>query len=137
MEKKDIKKILVTYYDALEEGKILGRKCQSCGHIEFPPYLACNTCGGLDTEWCEMSHKGMMTQLMKSSSAFTNKAFKGRVGEYAVGVVQPEGSDEYDTCFIGVSADMVDDLRQRLPVPVRPVIVQEDGYKMVFWELDN
>lgn len=137
MEKKDIKKILVTYYDALEEGKILGRKCTSCGHIEFPPYLACNSCGGLETEWHEMSHKGMMTQVMKSSPAFTNKAFRERVGEYVVGCVQPEGSDEYDTCFIGVSADMLSDLRKKVPVPVRPVIVQEDGYKMVFWELDD
>lgn len=137
MQKKDIERILVTYYDALEEGKILGRKCTVCGHIEFPPYLACNTCGGLDTQWCEMSGKGMMTQLMKSSPAFTNKAFRERVGEYAVGCVQPEGSDEYDTCFIGIGADRVDELRGRLPLPVKAVIVQEDGYKMVFWELDE
>ena len=51
MTKYDLKPIVKTYYDALEEGTILGRKCTRCGHIEFPPYLCCNECGGLDTEW--------------------------------------------------------------------------------------
>ena len=49
MTKYDLKPIVKTYYDALEEGTILGRKCTRCGHIEFPPYLCCNECGGLDT----------------------------------------------------------------------------------------
>ena len=39
MEKIKMERIVKTYYDALEEGKVLGRKCLSCGHIEFPPYL--------------------------------------------------------------------------------------------------
>ena len=39
MTKKDMEPIVKNYYLALEEGKILGRKCTDCGHIEFPPYL--------------------------------------------------------------------------------------------------
>ena len=46
MEKIKMERIVKTYYDALEEGKVLGRKCLSCGHIEFPPYLCCNECAG-------------------------------------------------------------------------------------------
>ena len=42
-----------------------------------------------------------------------------------------------DTCFVGISPKRVKELRARLPVAVKPVIVQEDGYKMVFWELDE
>ena len=137
MEKKNIKRIVKTFYDALEEGKILGRKCTKCGHVEFPPYLACNICGSLDTEWCEISGKAVATQIMAPSSAFSNKSFKERVGEYCVGAVKPEGSDEINTCLIGVSPKRVDELRGKVPVPVKPVIIQEDGYKMVFWELDE
>lgn len=137
MEKKNVKRIVKTYYDALEEGKILGRRCEKCGHIEFPPYLACNSCGGLDTEWCEISRKAVMTQIMAPSFAFSNKSFKERVGDYCVGSIKPEDSDELDTCFVGVSPDRVEELRARLPLPVRPVIIQEDDYKMVFWELDE
>ena len=39
MTKYDLKPIIKTFYDALEEGTILGRKCQRCGHVEFPPFL--------------------------------------------------------------------------------------------------
>ena len=48
MTKYDLEPITKTFYQALEEGTVLGRKCTKCGHIEFPPYLCCNSCGGLD-----------------------------------------------------------------------------------------
>ena len=137
MEKKDLKRILRTYYESLEVGKILGRKCMACSHIEFPPYLACNACGHLDTEWCEIPGKGVLTQIMFPSPVFANKALKEEVGEYCVGAVKPENSDEMNTCIIGVSPDRVDELRNKIPVPVKPIIVQADGYKTVFWELDE
>ena len=128
-------RIVKTFYDALEEGKILGRKCTKCDHIEYPPYLACNSCGNLDTEWCEISGKAVLTQIMVPSIAFANPDFKARVGDYCVGTVKPEDSDEINTCLIGVNPDRVEELRGKLPYPVKPIIVQEDGYKMVFWEL--
>lgn len=135
MLKKDVKRIVKTFYEALDEGKILGRQCTKCGHVEFPPYLACNTCGNLDTEWYEISGKAMLTQIMVPSLAFGSKDLKERVGEYCVGVVKPEESDEIDTCIIGVSPSRVGVLRGRLPLPVKAIIVQEDGYKMAYWEL--
>ncbi|MDR1245755.1 MAG: zinc ribbon domain-containing protein [Clostridiales Family XIII bacterium] len=137
MEKKDIKHIVKTFYNALEEGKILGRKCTKCGHVEFPPYLACNICGNLDTEWHEMSGKAVAMQIMAPSFGFSDKSFRDRVGDYCVGSVKPEESGELVTCFIGVSPGRVDELRGKIPFPVRPIIIQEDGYKMVFWELDE
>jgi hypothetical protein len=130
-------RIVKTFYDALEEGKILGRKCTACSHVEFPPYLACNTCGNLDTEWCEISGKAVATQIMAPSFAFSNAAFKQKVGQYCVGAVKPDESDEINACFVGVNPDRVDELRGKIPFPVKPIIVQEDGYKMVFWQLDE
>lgn len=130
-------RIVKTFYDALEEGKILGRRCTKCGHVEYPPYLACNTCGNLDTEWCEISGKAVATQIMPPAMMFFDPDFKQRVGDYLVASIKPEESDEVGSCLLGVSPERVDELRSRLPVPVKPVIVQEDGYKMVFWELDE
>jgi len=135
MLKKDLKRIVKTFYEALDEGKILGRKCTKCGHVEFPPYLACNTCGNLDTEWHEISGNAVLTQIMVPSLAFASKDLKERVGEYCVGVVKPEESDEIDTCIIGVSPSRVGELRGKLPLPVKATIVQEDGYKMAYWKL--
>ena len=52
-----LEKVVQKFYDSLEEGKILGRKCPACGAVEFPPVYACNTCGNLETEWVEISGK--------------------------------------------------------------------------------
>lgn len=134
---KKYEKIVKTFYDALEEGKILGRKCTACGHIEYPPYLACNTCGNLDTEWVELSGKATLNLVMAPGMAFSDPVFARKVGPYCLGAVQPEGCDEVNTCIIGCGPERLPELRAKLPVPVKPCIVQEDGYKMVFWQLDE
>ena len=42
------------YYDALEEDKFLGIKCETCGYVSFPPFPTCNVCGSIDTDWVEI-----------------------------------------------------------------------------------
>ena len=128
-------RIVKTFYDALEEGKILARRCKECGHIEYPPYLACNACGCLDTEWIELPDKVICTQVLPVSAMFTDPDFKERVGEYAIAVIQPENAFEVGSVLLHVSPEEVDEVRAKLPAPVKPVIVQEDGYKNVHWEL--
>ena len=48
-----LEKVVEKFYEGLEEGKFLGRKCTECGAVEFPPVYACNTCGCMDMEWVE------------------------------------------------------------------------------------
>ena len=52
-----LEKVVATFYEKLEEGKIMGRKCPKCGNVEFPPVYACNACGSYETEWYEISGK--------------------------------------------------------------------------------
>lgn len=137
MEKKDLHFVVKKFYEALDEGKVLGRKCTKCDHVEFPPYLACNACGNLDTEWVEISGKAVATQLVPIAMAFTEPSFASRIGDYVLATVKPENSDEYNTCLLGVKAEQIEELVKELPLPVKPVIRQLDEYKMVFWELDK
>ena len=37
--------IVEKFWNGLKDGVIYGRKCKECGAIEFPPHLACNSCG--------------------------------------------------------------------------------------------
>lgn len=134
MLKKDIERIVVKYYDALEEGKILGRKCKKCGHIEWPPYLACNTCGCLDTEWTELSGEAMCNQILPAPACFMEPDLKDRVGDYWHGAVQPENCDEVGTVLININPEKLDEARSRLPIKIRAVITQEYDTKVVFWE---
>ena len=34
-----MERIVQRYYEELENGKIMGRKCPACGAIQFPPEL--------------------------------------------------------------------------------------------------
>lgn len=135
---KKYEKIVKTFYDSLEEGKILGRKCTKCGHVEFPPYLACNECGNLDTEWVEISGKAIVTQFLPCPPVFADPGFEARHGrEYVLGSIKPEDSDELSSIVYGVSPERAAQLQNQLPLPVKPVILQEEGYKMVFWQLEG
>ena len=55
---------IIDYYDNLEKGKILGRRCLKCGNMEWPPVYACNICGHMETEWAEIDGSGEMTMLV-------------------------------------------------------------------------
>ena len=135
MEKK-YERIVKTFYDSLEEGKILGRKCTKCGHVEFPPYLACNECGNLDTEWVEISGKAVATQLIPCPPVFSDPGFEARHGrDYVLASIKPEDSDELSSIVVGVSPARAKELKEKLPLAVKPIILQEDVYKMVFWQL--
>ena len=50
--------IVEKFWNGLKEGVIHARRCKECGAIEFPPHLACNTCGYHETEWTTLSGKG-------------------------------------------------------------------------------
>ena len=131
----ELEKIVQTYYDALEEGKVLARRCTKCGHIEYPPYLACNDCGNLDTEWCEVPENVMLTQILPVSAMFVTPDFKKNVGDYFICSVQPENGFEVGSCLLNVKPEQFAEIEAKIPCKVKPIIVQEDGYKNVHWEL--
>lgn len=137
MAQKTYELIVKKFYDALDEGKILGRKCPECGHIEFPPYLACNECGNFeDLEWVEIPGTGIATDLVPCPMIFTDPFFaEATKGQYVLASVKPDGSDEYSVPLVGVSPEQVPELTAKLPLPVKASIFQDNGYKFVVWEL--
>lgn len=132
-----VEKIIQPFYEALEEGRILGRKCKACGHVEYPPYLACNKCGHLETEWVEISGKAICSLLLPVNAHGSDPEFEKAVGDYAVGVIEPENSDPVNAPVIGITKEMLSELRGQLPLPVRPKIVKTGEFSIVAWELDN
>lgn len=138
MKKEDIKCIVKPYYDGLSEGKVLGRKCVECGHVEFPPHIACNSCGHLETEWVDLTHaKAMATQVIPGCAAFIWPSVAEMLGDFVYIAVQIEGCDEWSSALVGVSNDQVDELSKQLPLPVKPYFVQDDGFTNLFWQLDK
>lgn len=129
-----LEKIVKTYYDSLEEGKILGRKCPQCGGMEWPPVYACNTCGCMETEWAEMSGEGEIT-LFVLPSVMSLKPHLKDLEPYCYAVVKTKEGIERNVMVTGVSKENEKMIRENLPYPVHMKIVQRDGYKTAIFEV--
>lgn len=141
MTKYDLKPIIKTFYDALEEGTILGRKCQRCGHVEFPPFLCCNTCGCLDTEWVDLTNmRGVVKQALPTRGAFGDPEFRQTHGDYFAVEVHVPGVDPFNTSLLHVDYDKYAEFDKAIDekdVVVKPLIIQDEDVKVVVWEIDG
>lgn len=143
MTVKDMEPIVKLYYEALDEGKILGRKCTACGHIEFPPYLCCNECGNLDTEWVDITDmRGVLGQVLATKGAFGDPEFRKRHGDYwAVEItIQNYDIDPFNSSLLHIDYDRMlefTDFVFSRDVYVKPLLVQEEDMKVVVWQLED
>ena len=129
-----LEKVVETFYNGLEEGKILGRKCTKCGAVEFPPVYACNECGCWDMEWVEISGEATMHSIVLPG-ALSNKPEYRELGKFAYGeIVLKEGS-RFNGVVRGISKKNRDEIAAKLPVKVKAAIFQRDGYKTVVFDL--
>lgn len=139
MTKYDLKPITKTYYDALEEGTILGRKCERCGHIEFPPYLCCNECGCLDTEWVDLTNmRGIVKAALPTKGAFGDPDFRNQHGDYFAVEIVVEGIDPFNASLLHVDYDKYAEFDKYIDeneVWVKPLLFQDEDVKVVGWEL--
>lgn len=134
-----LEKIVKTYYENLEEGRILGRKCKHCGHIEWPPVFACNHCGSNDTEWVEMSGEGEISTIILPTIMNVNAADLASVGPHFFSIVTMDGA-ECDAVVLGkVTQKNLEAAWAKMPLKVKAKIVDmgesEYAYKTVMFEL--
>lgn len=131
-----IEKIVSVYYEGLADHKILARKCKECGAIEFPPRYACNTCGYHETEWVELSGKGVLRTMITPATLNVDPWNEG-AKKYCYGIVELEEGPAFNSTVFGVSKKMAKTLREQLPLPVHPVFAEKDGYTTLYFELDE
>lgn len=127
--------VVKKYYDSLEEGKVLGRKCPVCGNVEWPPVYACNACGSYVTEWYEMSQKGEIVELYLPTALSSKPEYKD-LEPYAYGLIKVEEGPEHDVMVLNVTRQNAEWIYAHLPYPVHMQIVQRDGYKTCIFAID-
>lgn len=132
-----LEKVVQTFYEKLEEGKIMGRKCPCCGNVEFPPVYACNKCGSLETEWYEISGKAKMHSIVMPAALSSKPEYKN-LGKYAYGDVELEEGTRLNAVVRGINKKKRKELQDKLPVSCHASIFQrEGGYKTVVFDLDE
>ena len=132
-----LERVVKTFYDSLEEGKIMGRQCTKCGAMEFPPVYACNSCGCMDMEWKEISGKAKMHSIVMPAALSSKPEYKA-LGKYAYGEVELEEGSKLNAVVRGINKKKRKELLDKLPVSCHAAIFQrEAGYKTVVFDLDE
>ena len=130
-----LEKVVATFYEGLEEGKILGRKCPKCGNVEFPPVYACNACGSLETEWYEISGNAVMHSIVMPAALSSKPDYKN-LGKYAYGEVELEEGTRLNAVVRGINKKKRKELEGKLPVKCKAAIFQREiGCKTVVFDL--
>jgi len=122
--------VVKRWYEALDEGKMLGLKCGRCGAVEFPPVYCCNKCSSTDMEWTEVSGKAKMLDFVLPSPLFARPE-NASLGFYCYGSIELEEGSYFSAIVIGVSKKNKQSIVARLPVPVKAEILQRDGFKTI------
>lgn len=107
-----------TFYEELEEGRIVGVKCNECGEHTFPPLTACSNCRSNDLEFTEVSGRGTLQYY--SSTMMPSKRFADE-GKMAYGMVELEEGPYFFTKIEGVDFANADEIREgneELPIEV-------------------
>ncbi len=115
--------IIKQYYDALGNGKLLGKKCNKCSAVTFPPTTACEECGSTDQAWLELSGKGEMLFVSHGMAPPPNPRFAD-IAPYAYGHIKLVENVFVQALITGVEIDP-DTLRGHFengPVAVVPNI---------------
>lgn len=131
-----LEKVVQTWYENLEQGKITGKKCCKCGAVEFPPVYACNSCGSMDMEWTEISGKAKMHSIVLPAALSSKPEYKA-LGKYAYGEVEIEEGARLNAVVRGINKKKRKELLPKLPVSCTAAIYQRDGYKTVVFDLDE
>ena len=133
-----LEKVVQTFYENLEAGKITGKKCTKCGNVEFPPVYACNKCGCWDLEWVEISGKAKLHSIVLPAALSSKPEYKA-MGKFAYGEVELEEGTRLNAVVRGINKKKRNELLEKgLPVNIHAAIWQrEAGYKTVVFELDE
>ncbi len=132
-----LEKIVEKFYTSLEEGKIMGRKCPKCGHVEFPPVYACNECGNYETEWVEISGKAKLHSIVLPAALSSKPEYK-KMGKFAYGEVEIEEGTRLNAVVRGISKKNREELSKQLPLDIHAAIIDRDGgFKTVIFDLDE
>ena len=133
-----LERIVKTYYDALEEGKVLGRNAQ-LADIEFPPYLACNACGNLDTEWVDLTNtRARILQVLPPLNVFPEMEFQEANNGFVAICVKIDNADPYVTSMVHVGKDAYERIHENMEhIIVKPYIIQGADTKICSWVDEN
>ena len=104
----------------LEEGRLMGCRCRSCGSLHVPPRPLCPDCHGEALEWVETSGRGELVAFTVIHIAPTSmiEAGYGRDNPYCAGVVRLEEGPSISAQILGVDGKRPERIAVGTPLKV-------------------
>jgi len=111
----------VSYNQFLNEDKLMGCRCKSCGTLYLPPRPICIECYSFDMEWVEMKGKGKLVAFTAVSVGPPYMVAEGfnRKNPYCVGVVELEEGVKIDARIEGVDTKDPETIKWGMPLTVK------------------
>ncbi len=107
------------FYRYINQGRLMGGKCKSCGKILLPPRPLCDRCLSKEFQWTEVPQKGKL--LTYTIIHISPQQFQ-KITPYAVGIVQLEDGSKIPGMVRGVSFEEIEigmDVRMRFAKSVQ------------------
>lgn len=116
------------FYDGLDQGRFYGLKCRDCGHIEFPPYPACNECGHYGNEWVDLTDAEVtIDEIYSIPPMMTIEEFMPYAPLFSC-EAHMDGGIEISCLIFGVKKKEYKTLREQVPLKGRLVVMPMEGY---------
>ena len=120
--------IIKSYYEALAQGKLIGKKCDTCQKVTFPPTTACGSCGSYEQTSVELSGKGTLLYLSHGIAPPPNPRFND-LAPYAYGHIKLEEDVFVQAIVTGISIEpgSLQSVFEAGPMEVVPDIREVEG----------
>ena len=111
----------------LDQHKLMGAQCGSCGALYLPPRPLCSACYSADMTWTELSGRGELLAYttIHIAPSFMIEAGHGRDNPYCTGVVQLEEGPAISALILGVDATQPE--RIAIGSPLEVTFVDRDA----------
>lgn len=116
------------FYRFMNEGKVMGAKCQNCGKLMLPPRPVCTQCYSENLEWVELGKRGRLltyTIIHVAPPQFQHLA------PYAVGIVELENGLKLPGMIKGVDFEKIR-IGMELKLEIEPA-EKEERQKWPAW----
>ena len=109
-----------SYEQFLNEDKLMGSRCKSCGTPFLPPRSLCIKCYGMQMEWLEMPDEGKLVAFTCIAVGLPSMIDEGfdRENLYCSGVVELRKGLRIDARIIGIDANQPETIMIGSPVNV-------------------
>ena len=107
-----------SYEQFLNEDKLMGSRCQSCGALFLPPRSLCINCYGTQMEWLEMPGEGRLVTFTCIAVGLPSMIAEGfnRENPYCSGVVELLEGLRVDARIVGVDANQPETITTGIPL---------------------